>query len=754
MVKFFTQVFYSFPARLLVIHLRSNLLLLGMWVGLVLLISGGIAKKLGFRFLFLEPEYLSSGNFWAFFLMGLALGCFYFTWNLTVYLLTAHHFPFLASLKNPFTKYCLNNFLLPLGFLLFYLISLIHFQAYFVGEAGWQLALDILGFLGGVFSILLIYILYFHFTNRDIRYYEQRREKMPHLFRDMLPGHHKMDVDSIRQERHRFRVDTYLNEALQPRLVRSVSHYDSRLLMRIFRQNHLNALIIQLATILVLMLLGWLIDHPFFRIPAGASFLFFLSIFVAIIGAINYWFNEWRITIMLLLLLLINTATRFEIAHHKSRAFGMDYHMTPAPYAYTLLDSLCSGPRVEQDVRQTEAILNRWKTRVSSAPGARPKLVLLSVSGGGLRSALWTMQVVQQVDSLLNGSLLNHTVLITGASGGMIGMAYLRELLLRQNQGEAVDLYGIQHQERITKDLLNPVAFTLVTNDLIMPWANFKTRGQTYRKDRGYAFERQLNENTDFLMDKTLSDYRIPEKEALVPMIYLTPSIVNDVRRLVISPQGVSFMMVAPIGVYQKGTVEVDAVDFGLVFQKQKADSLRFLSALRMNASYPYILPSVHLPSNPAIEVMDAGFRDNYGMLSATRFIQVFQNWIKANTSGVVLVQISSSEKIEKIPTSKNKGILSSLLNPFEIVGQILSLQEFEQDNSLGFVYDILGDESFDFVRFMYHPGRDNKVMASISFHITAKEKAVVREALDDPDNRESIRRLQDILGPSPNGAH
>lgn len=96
---------------------------------------------------------------------------------------------------------------------------------------------------------------------------------MPHLFRDMLPGHHKMDVDSIRQERHRFRVDTYLNEALQPRLVRSVSHYDSRLLMRIFRQNHLNALIIQLATILVLMLLGWLIDHPFFEfLRAPVSF--------------------------------------------------------------------------------------------------------------------------------------------------------------------------------------------------------------------------------------------------------------------------------------------------------------------------------------------------------------------------------------------------------------------------------------------------------------------------------------------------
>ncbi len=68
-----------------------------------------------------------------------------------------------------------------------------------------------------------------------------------------------------------------------------------------------------------------------------------------------------------------------------------------------------------------------------------------------------------------------------------------------------------------------------------------------------------------------------------------------------------------------------------------------------MNATYPYVLPNVHLPSMPGIEVLDAGFRDNYGIVSAVRFIHVFKDWILKNTSGVVMVQISSSENIENI---------------------------------------------------------------------------------------------------------
>ncbi|MEL6924691.1 MAG: patatin-like phospholipase family protein, partial [Bacteroidota bacterium] len=117
MKKWINDILYSFPVQLLALHLRNNLVLIGTWVFLALLMTGTVAKLYGIRYLFLAPEYLGVVNFWSFFFVGLAFGGFTMTWNLTTYLLDAQHFPFLASLGRPFTKFCLNNSLVPLFFL-------------------------------------------------------------------------------------------------------------------------------------------------------------------------------------------------------------------------------------------------------------------------------------------------------------------------------------------------------------------------------------------------------------------------------------------------------------------------------------------------------------------------------------------------------------------------------------------------------------------------------------------------------------
>jgi hypothetical protein len=93
---------------------------------------------------------------------------------------------------------------------------------------------------------------------------------------------------------------------------------------------------------------------------------------------------------------------------------------------------------------------------------------------------------------------------------------------------------------------------------------------------------------------------------------------------MVISPQGVSYMMAPPVAAGHPLPLEVDMVDFGRLFAGQEADSLRFSTALRANASYPYVLPQVRLPTEPIIRLMDAGYRDNYGIASAARFLHVF----------------------------------------------------------------------------------------------------------------------------------
>jgi len=745
MKKWLTDIIYSFPVQLLFLHLRNNLLLIGMWIFVVLLLTGTIADLYGVKYLFLSPEYMDEVGFKSFFLLGAAFGGFFMTWNLTTYLLDAHHFPFLASMKRPFTKFILNNFIVPLTFLVFYFTYTIWFQRYFEYWAADVILTNCVGFLLGVVLMLLLSSFYFQFTNKDIFNFSKKRKgkKPPNLVASMGPNRRIDRIQNIKKGTTRWRVDTYLTESFRPRIVRSVQHYDYKLLLSVFKQNHLNALVVQLMSLVALIIMGYLIDYPMFRIPAGASIFIMFSIVIALSGAITYWFDRWRITVFFLLLVGINFLTKYESFNHKNKAYGLDYNVEPAKYAYADLQKICVAENVNEDKNATIQILENWKNKFPEEE--KPKMVVVCVSGGGLRAAAWAMQVLQKSDSLLNGELLPHTVLMTGASGGMIGAAYLRELYLQKQQGENINIYDRKYIDIISKDLLNSIGFTIVTNDLFLPWAKFEVDGKTYRKDRGYIFEQQLNENTNNAFTKKLKDYKSPEAAAIIPMTFLTPSIVNDGRRMIISPHGVSYMTIPPIGVDRPNAVEIDAVDFGRVFEKQGAADMNFATGLRMNATYPYILPNVYLPSKPGIEVMDAGFRDNYGINSATRFIHVFKDWISENTSGVVLLQISAQIKVEEIVPNDDQGAIESLLNPLGIAGQILTLQDYEQDTNLGFIYDLLGRDKFDVIRYIYYP-KDDMERASISFHLTSKEKKDVLRSYFLKKNDEKFERLRKAL--------
>ena len=76
---------HSFPAQLLVLHLRSNLLMLTIWTILALFVTGDLALKFGLRYLFLSPEYLNEVGFWSFFYLGVGYGVFIMNWNWTNY---------------------------------------------------------------------------------------------------------------------------------------------------------------------------------------------------------------------------------------------------------------------------------------------------------------------------------------------------------------------------------------------------------------------------------------------------------------------------------------------------------------------------------------------------------------------------------------------------------------------------------------------------------------------------------------------
>ena len=125
-------------------------------------------------------------------------------------------------------------------------------------------------------------------------------------------------------------------------------------------------------------------------------------------------------------------------------------------------------------------------------------------------------------------------------------------------------------------------------------------------------------------------------------MMILAPTIINDHRMLLISPLEVSYLSLPTLRkqVNVDGNLEPDAIEFMRWMRELDARDVKMTSALRMNASFPYILPSVHLPSEPATRILDAGIRDNYGMHLSTRFYSAFKDWIEYNCGEAIFLQI------------------------------------------------------------------------------------------------------------------
>ena len=775
------RVWFSFPVQLVGLHLRQNHLLLALWTLLALFIADAVGVKFGIKYLFLEPEYGGRVGPLSFLFVGLGLGGLVMTWNLTTYLLTARYFPFLATLARPFSKYCINNAAVPLAFLAFYAWRLRAFLRSELAYGDGQLLSAFGALLGGVALVIAAYVAYFRLTNRDIASYpalgDLLRGRAHPERRPVPPGHRGVDVERVLSGERSWRVDVYLTEQLRPRRTRSIEHYSPTLLLRVFRQNHLNALVLQCLILVVLLVAGLAIDHAWARVPAGASLLIIFSVVAAVAGAVTYWFHAWRTTIFLLALVAVNVYTGRDWFTYRNRAYGMDYSAPLPEYDYPGLVALAEPAAVAADRDSMLAVLERWRLRTGEE---RPRMVLLCVSGGGLKATYWTTHVLQQTQLATGGEFMPHTALISGASGGMIGAAYFRELALRQNSRaplstpvvdrpsapegdlrgdwrepgaevtlDVVDATDPRYLARTGRDLLNSVGFALLTRDLLPTVGTFEYAGATYRKDRAYAFERQLHDNLGGVLDKSLGDYAGPERAAEIPMLLLTPSVVNDARRLIISPLGVRHLMLPPAGVGRTAEFEVDAVDFRAQFAGTQPERLSFATALRMNATYPYILPNVYLPSQPPVEVMDAGFRDNFGVLEASRFLQVYREWILANTSGVALVQVSTFDKFAVDDDPQPQGWIESLLNPLGVAAQMISLQDLQTDETVGLLYDLFGAEHFDFVRFAYRPA-EGREAASMTFHLTEGEKADIRESIGHPENVAAMERLRGLIQPTP----
>ena len=563
----------------------------------------------------------------------------------------------------------------------------------------------------------------------------------------------KIDIARKRQ----LRVDNYLDDSFKFRKVGDEKDfYDRNTITKVFDQNHFNLVIIELFIFAFILVLGVFKDSPAFQLPAGASFMIFLTVFVMMAGAFAYWFGGWSVTAGLGIFLLLNFLVGEDFFTKPYPAFGLDYSKSKANYTLENIQQLHDSTHIANDKIFTLEALKNWRAKF--AKDEKPKMVFICVSGGGKRAALWTVTALQTADSLTQGKLMNNTMLMTGASGGLIGASYFRELKLRQVKGEDIKPYSFKHRQSIATDNLNPMIFSLLANDLFVGFTKFEYAGQRYVRDRGYTFEEELNIDTDSLMDKPVIAYKVDELAGKTPMMILAPTIVNDGRKLYISALPVSYLNSDILNFPHYSNIKLGGIDFHGLFVNQNSDSLRFLSALRMSATFPYISPSTTLPTDPAIDIMDAGISDNFGVSDAVKFLYSFKDWIAENTSGVIFVSIRDSQKLSPISASKGSSIIDNFTQPIATVyNNFENFQDIHNDNMLGFARSWF-QGSIDRIDLQYLPTsyvpilrnmdsiRQHSARASLSWRLTTREKLSVTETINHRQNKQALEQLQGLL--------
>jgi hypothetical protein len=748
------KIWYSFPIQLCLLHLRKNLSLVLIWVVLLAIILEGVGVVLGIPFLFLDPEYLNQVSWISFFLVGVGFAVYTMGFHMSTYIMDGGKFPFLAIVSKPFIHYCINNSIIPLTFYLVYIYRFISFQLENNHPNNLEVLYYFLGFsAGGIVSYTIIFG-YFALTNKDFFVLfagnVDKRLRKVRLTRVNVISQHK-ELKNQSTKVHYFLTLKLRWEEVRP----DISRFESAKLLRVFDQNHLNLILIQVFLILVVLFLGFFKEYPILQLPAAMSVTLLLAILVMIAGAVSFWMRRWATVAVVVFLLLINYFSNFSFLNRPHEAFGLDYSVPPVPYTLSHLDSLLHVDTVTKDKNQIIEILTHWKAKFPQEE--KPKLVIITSSGGGQRAALWTVKVMQSIYKINSGAIFKHTELLTGASGGVLGAAFFREIYLRSLTNPEIDPLNEKYLNQISADNLNPIIFTLLVNDLLIRNQYYDYEGRSYLKDRGYAFENQLNINTEGILDKPLSAYQIPESKGAIPLLPVTALITNDGRKLVISPHSMSFFGTSVLG--KTGVSEKkQTVDFLRFFAKHDAPNLRFLTALRMSSTFPFITPNIQLPSDPQMETMDTGLSDNFGIQDGLRFLYVFQKWIGENTSGVIMITIRDSEKSVEIQPTLPPKIFQRVFTPFKnIYANWDNIQTIQNEVLFNYMTESM-PFSLEKVEFEYAPkkvqveelteSQQNMQRASLNWRLTSREKNSILSSMATLSNQRAIARLEEIFGP------
>lgn len=470
--------------------------------------------------------------------------------------------------------------------------------------------------------------------------------------------------------------------------------------------------------------------------------------------------------------LVVGATPRFKytfdgiVCSNGSDAYGRPLKVLPSDHvAYH--KNPCKGDPVRARallVPPTEA-LRAWGDDVAREGRRKPKLVVVAASGGGYRAAFWTATVLdhlratERTEAGLAG-FSRSVRLLTGASGGMVALAYLVAIETRRKPDETTaseeivttllaDIRSANKQPAGAAapgraDSLSAIARQFVRADLFNLIAP-----KSISVDRGKALERQWPS-----LSVSFGSLREFERQGRIPSLIVSPVMVESGRPLLISNLDLREML--PLK-------KLMAAEFFRWFPASSA-TFTLATAVRMNASFPYVSPAVDLPIEPPQRMTDAGFYDNYGIATAASYLSLpdVYAWAKENTSGIALIEIRAfGDAIGEIGGAEGvecRALAASVaqpkFQPFRSLSAPLSALMSTRNKAM----IARNDQQVELLQSLYDPVHPSVHSASprflesfvfvdpakagMSWHLTADELKCIGKQMATIKNEDSLARL------------
>ncbi|MDC7993918.1 hypothetical protein [Altibacter sp. HG106] len=282
---------------------------------------------------------------------------------------------------------------------------------------------------------------------------------------------------------------------------------------------------------------------------------------------------------------------------------------------------------------------------VDENPQGKQNYFFVGSYGGGLKANLWNLVLLSELERVSQGKFLERTAVLSGVSGGAVGIGNYASLLCEQ-EGYA------NIQQRITQigtsNVLSNELTYLLGKDWIreyLPFFKYKGQDRSFKSMQLHAKHTGMD---SIFNEVSYTDYwkkLYDSKKQKFPLLIMNTTAVRG-------GQGVSSTVSFPKNTFP-GALEVNKFS-----GQNKNKDLTFFGAISTTNRFPFLSPTAKIPGKGSF--LDGGYFDNSGMLTVLEVYNTISRDSDLNFNkriNPIFINIINSQDIYIVRKMKDWGI-------------------------------------------------------------------------------------------------